>query len=180
MIDYPLTAGQLQRAWSLAQRRNQKRADVRNRRIGRHIGDLDMNYAGVRGEMASALYLGTSFDEKIYHRGGDRHRADIVVKGARIEVKSLMSFRPEKYWHLKVPPKHPLKADWLALCYTRPRGWKIENLVGLVGAITTAEFRQRATLIDFKYSVSLAIPFTWLLSFEELKSIVTAPVTRTR
>jgi len=154
-------------AYRLATERNEKPDGVPNRRIAGRHSDWELNYAGVRGEIAVAQYFGVPIDERFYAYG-DGKAPDLRVGRWGVEVKTAFYSPPI----LKLPSVDALRSDWLVICYVRENGDRYANRVDLAGAVSRKRFCLDCYRRDFGYGSTFCFDATEMLSVRELREIV--------
>jgi hypothetical protein len=131
---------------------------VRNRRVDRRHGDLELNVLGVIGEYVTARYLGTHLDDRA-RLDGDGGVTDLHWRGWQLQVKTNQYPHGELYFNTV----DDFKADFGVLVV--PEG---EDTWRMAGWIDRAEFRRRAQPRDWGYGERASVPRTALRPMAEL------------
>jgi len=143
--------------WQLA-----RAANVANQRKDQSRTDQDIDYIGVKGELAVAKVLQINHD---IHKGGIDPNIDMWYLEISIDVKT--TFKPNG--HLIFKSLDAFKSDIAILCS------KVEDSEDILieGWCTNKEFNNEARIVDLGAYECLGIPSVELRKIEQLWKFLT-------
>lgn len=124
-----------------------RRYGVRNERVDQKRSDFEIDFAGVRAELAVARVFNTQPNLAILGLRGDGGISDMTILGWTVQVKHT----PYEYGKLLFKPGDYLKADIAILC-TDVKGPYSPYAVAIVAWTTREEFARKHTLQSHGYA----------------------------
>jgi len=134
---------------------------VTNRRVDQNQSDIDMNVAGLAGELAVARFLGVSVDTT-FSLSGD-NGSDIHLTGKTIQVKFNTYPRGDLYFNTV----DDLQSEIAVLTVPQERGSL--SMIRLAGWIRRTDFSKIARMRDWGYGQRMCVDQGRLSSLHELK-----------
>ena len=160
-----LTEQELELARRIADVRNAKNGKVPNAKITRKNSDWEIDFSGVRAEIACCRFFKFPLDQhEDLH--GDSGAPDLHFADHRLEVKAATHWPPI----LKLNALIDFKADVIILCHTPMEPKELGNIF-MAGAVSRQKFCRDHYVKNFSYGERACMNHEDMVTVDEFKEL---------